>query len=60
MFATANGIINVRESLLIEVWQVRLMLNRIGTWALLATVIVLEGECWILEEQCKKFSVKRV
>ena len=46
--------------MLIEVWQVRLLLNRIGTWALLATVVVLEGEGWISEEQCKIFSANIV
>ena len=42
------------ESLVIEVWQMRLMLKRIGTWALLATAIVSKGEAWVSEEQCIK------
>ena len=54
MFATANGTINERESLLKDLWQVRIMLNSIGAWALLATVIVLDGECCISEEQFRK------
>ena len=58
MFATANGIKNVRESLLLEVWQVGLMLNGIGTWAFIATVIVLDGECCMSEGQYKNLSAK--
>ena len=38
----------------------RLILKRIGTWALLATVIVFEYGGWIREKQCKNFSAKIV
>ena len=58
MFATANGFINVSESLLLEMWQMRLVLNRTGTWVLLAAVIVLDGECCMSEEQYKNLSAK--
>ena len=50
---TANGITNVRDLLSIVVWQVRLMLCKIGTSVLVAIEIVLVGDGLTSIEQFK-------